>query len=66
MVQAVIVVDARTKTFYSFEKTERAWAKKNKRMNFKISHNVFALGAVADFGAKNFQFTTNLIRCTDL
>ena len=27
-------------------------------MSFTITHNVFALGAVADFGAKNFQTTT--------
>lgn len=25
---------------------------------YSISHNVFALGAVADFGAKNCQYTT--------
>ncbi len=43
------------KSFYNFEKIEERWQKKFKK---NIAHNVFALGAVAEFGAKNFQPTT--------
>jgi len=29
-------------------------------MSFKLAHNGLALGAVADFGAENCQYTTNV------
>ena len=32
--------------------------KSYQRSGFKVAYNVFALGAVADFGAKNCQATT--------
>jgi hypothetical protein len=27
---------------------------------FKLAHNALALGAVADFGAQNYQYTTKV------
>jgi hypothetical protein len=33
---------------------------KNKQFRDMVAHNVLALGAVADFGAQNCQYTTKI------